>query len=775
MRLRHKMKGQTIIVTVEVRATKKSATCDVVFRESSHPPFRLENHTMYPISFGQAVSGLESEENDYNSLLLQYQNENFAWDEPELNRRALLIKASGSINSPRDVVFGKFALDKIAPGTVLKLDTDLFTAEVVADGPTRVLRVSDASMPRISSVRQGEFEYFRNAPEVLTPLTTSLSLKISHGIGISVVDFSPKELLYISLEDVEFEKKTDNKKDDVHFSIGNIKLNNQLWVTPYPVFLKMGRRHNGKSSFRKRNRHDAISVSWRSSLNTHGGYGNLTLLDWIEISSEPIFANVDGELAGLLFRMARQVASINSFDKGSLMFKSRDEELRSLLTISGINEYTDDSTTGPRSQSSLQDDAAGDSLTTAAIAAKLRDSPVYNQQTTPRSGHYLIRNAAKKRKKQPLSKIQHKFYIERLKISTTKADLSWSGVLPGLLSSSLFKALTFERIPMRLRPFSNSHAYGNLEDHIQTLKSHYMSIWRVVDLLLGLSSNPTFLFRGVLHTFREGYASMLDSWAFLLKYYSTKLIRILPGDSKFQPIYDDGNPLRDFDHRTSFFTTIASPFVSGISFALNKTSMVITLFSMQFKCSPRSSSARHTRGLVRSRNPRLFAHLDGKDLLVEYVEGENAGKALLSRVRAGLHLGEGYFYHAEGVHQLNSYFKGDIDPSPLILMITLERMLLLTGKLDQHFCSVEWEAYFTNIIHIDLFVADERSTPPYDEVVAWYLSDPEFSKGNKVDKANKNTKNFPSGLDVLHCKSIFVPQYSGKQVLEKMKSIESRF
>lgn len=777
MRLRHKMKAQTIIVTVEVRATKKSATNLVVFHESSHPPFRLENHTMYPLSFGQALSGLGGEDKDCDSLLLQYQNESFAWDEPELNRRALLLKASGSFDSPRDVVFGRFQLDKIAPGTELKLESELFTAEVVADGPTRVLRISDASMPRISSVHQGEFEYFQNAPEESKPLTTSLSIKLSYGIGISVVDFSPKELLYMHLEDVEFNKKTDNKKDDVHFSIGNIKLNNQLWVTPYPVFLKMGRRNNGKSNYRKRNRrHDAISVSWRSSLNTHGGYGNLTLLDWIEISSEPIFANVDGELIGLLFRMARQIGYIRSSDKHSLTFQSRDEELKSLLTISGIGEYTEDGATTSRAHSSLPNDAAGETLTTAAIAAQLRDNPAYHQQSTPRSGHYLIQNAARKRKKQPLSKVEHKLYIERLKISTTKADLSWSGVLPGLLSSSLFKALTFERLPMRLRPFSNSHAYGNLEDHLQILRSHYMSIWRVADLLIGLSSNPTFLFRGVIHTFREGCASILDSWAYSVKSYSRKLTKLLPRDSKFQPIYDDGNPFQDIEHRTNLLNRFSAPFVNGMVFALNNTSMVITLFSMQMKYSPKSSSVRHTRGLVRSRNPRLFAHLDGKDLLVEYVEGENAGKALLSRVRAGLHLGEGYFYHAEGVRQLkpHSKFKGDIDPAPLILMITVERILLLTGKLDQNFCSVEWEVYSTNISHIDLLPGDEKSKLPYDEVVVWHLSDPEFSEGNRVDKANKSAKNLVSGIDVLHSKSIFVPRLTGEQVLKKMRLIESR-
>lgn len=774
MRLRHKMKGQTVIVTVEARVTNKSATSLIVFRESSHPPFRLENHTMYPLNFGQALSRLGAEENDYDSLLLQYQNEDFAWDEPELHRRALIIKASGSNDKPRDIVFGRFPLDKIAPGTVLKLDSDLFTAEVVADGPTRVFRVSDASMPRISSIRNGEFEYFRHIPEVSKPLTMSFSIKITHGVGISLIDFTPKELLYIYLEDIEVDKKTDSKKDGVHFSIGNIKLNNQLWVTPYPVLLKMGRRQNGKTSIRKRNRrHSAVSISWCSSLNTHGGYGNLTLLDKIEVSSEPIFVNVDGELAGLLFRMARQVAGISSSGKDVITFQSRDEELKSLLTISGAGEYAEDGDASSRAPNSLQDDAAGELATTAAIAAKLRDSPAFNQPTT----NYLFRNKSKKKKKQPLSKVQHKFYIERLKISTTKVDLSWSGALPGLLSSSLFKALTFERLPMQLRPFSNSHAYGNLEDHLQILRSHYVSVWRIVDLLMGTSSNPTFLFRAVVHTFREGCASILDFLALYLENYSTEMTKFLPRDSKFLPIYDDGNPLQEIKQHSIFLKKVSAPFVNGTVFVLKNTSLVVSLFSLQMKYSPKSSSARHTRGLVRSRNPRLFAHLDGKDLLVEYVEGENAGKALLSRVRAGLHLGEGYLYHAEGVRQRKLYFKSKIDlnPAPLILMITLDRVLLLTGKLDQHFCSVEWEAYFTNIIHMDLLPAKEASAFPFDEIIVWHLSDPEFSEGNNVDKANTYANNLASGIDVLHSKSIFVPRLFGEQVLQKMKQIENRF
>lgn len=785
LRIRHRMKGQSIIVTIELRATKQSATSLLVFRQSNYPPFRLENHTMHLLRFGQSLSVLGQEESECDSMLLQYQSADFAWDEPELRRRILIVKSSGSTGFVEDTALGRFSLDKIAPGTAIKLENDIFTAEIVADGPTRVLRVSDASMPRVPSFRQDEFDYFKHAPKITRTLTISLVAKMSHGIGISVVDFSPKELLYIRLEDIYVEKKIDTKKDNVSCSIGCLKLNNQLWVTPYPILLRMGRQYDPKlGNARRRNRrHDALSVSWKSSLNTHGGYGNVTLLDSFEVSSEPVFVNVDGELAGALYRMARHVAEIRSHGKESVSSHSRDEVLKSLLTIRSGGEAAEESVDSLRTGRVTNGDIGVDSAATAtaASAAKLRSNPEYQSSfNTVRLGHYHGRMSARKRKRQLVSKVQHKFYIERLRISTTRADLSWSGPLPGLVSSLLLKALTFERLPVRLRPYSSSHAYGNFEDHMQLLKLHYLSVWRIADLLVGLSSNPTFLFRAVIYTLRESCAAFIDACAFTVRESSIKLNRAVSRDTEFQPIYDDDLTLEDANKSHEVLRKVCTPLVTGTVLVLNSFSTALSWFSSLLKYGNQSGSTQRTRGLVRSRNPRLFAHVDGKDLLVEYVEGENAGKALLSRVRMGLHLGEGYFFHAEGARQRRSQskFRTDLDPSPYILMITSERVLLLSGRLDHGFCSVAWESFFLNIVHVTVVPADELSTFTYDEIVVWHLCDPEFSEGNQIQvdggSANVFATNIVSGIDVLRCQSIFVPRLVGKQVLQKMHSVDNR-
>lgn len=768
MRLRHKMKGETVIVTFEVRVDQKSSTCLLIFRQSSHPPFRLENHTMYPLHFGQSSTRIASQESDVDAMLLPYQNADFAWDEPELRRRALVIKSSGLANG-QDFFLGRFRLDRLAPGANLKLDSPLFAGEVVADGPTRVLRITDAAMPELSNSGKEEVNDFQKKNEIDRPLSISLMARLSSGLGISVVDWSPQELLYARLDDIQIERSIDQNKDAVTLAVGNIKLNNQLWVTPYPVLLKMGRQSDLRGSLRRNRKHDAISLSWRRPLNPHGGYGNVTLLERVELSSQPIFANVDGNLAGLLFRMVRQIAGITG-DTSPDAGLTRDEELKRILSV--VDDHNPGSATAPtrKAIAVFNLDADGELLTTAAIAAKLKTRPLPHVKIRPQ----LI--GRRKEKREPLSKPEPKYYIERMKISATKADLSWSGPLPGRVSNLLFRALTFERLPLRLRPYSSSYAYGNSEDHIQALKSHYLSFWRILDLLMGLTYNPTFLSRAVVYTFRESLASSLESLSDTWTNQAKQVLRVLPGGVEFQPTYDDGLPTEGTAQKSVALKKAAlGPFARGAAFSLRCASCMTSWLSSLLKYGPQSSKRLVTRGMARSRNPRVFAHVDGKDLLVEYVEGENSGKALLSRVRMGLHLSEGYIFHTEEARQLkaNGISADDLDHNPLIFMMTSERVFLLNGKPDAAFCSVEWETSFLNLIHVEI-LTEGNGCPHLQTVVVWYLSDAKIPAINGEDFVGRYPNALTSGMNALESKHIYVPGDIAKQVVEKMMSTVTR-
>ena len=781
MRLRHKMKGHTVIVTVEVLEKTKSPTSLLVFRQSSHPPFRLENHTMYPLHFGQSSKRIGSADSDADSMLLPYQSADFAWDEPELRRRILLIKAADSADFPNGFVLGRFHLDRIAPGTELKPESTYFLCKVIADGPTRVLRIANASMPRSSTFRQDDLNDFQQKSDVNAYLAVSLQVKLAHGIGVSIVDWSPREILYARLDDIHIERKNNSRKVAVNMAVGSIQLNNQLWVTPYPVLLKMGRRPESSGSRRRNRRHDAITLSWRRSLNTAGTFGNVTLLEKVELSSEPINVNVDGQLSGLLIRMMRHVAEIGSDSNRKLPATSRDEELRKMLDLAESDAPSEAAELPKKTFRTFEHDGDGELMTTAAIAAKLRTRPLplVKAKFEPISGK-ASRGDARKEKKDSLAKLQHKYYIEKLRVSTTKVDLSWSGALPGLDSYLLFRAVRFERFPLRLRQYSSSHAYGSAKDHLQAVKSHYVSLSRIVDLLMGLSYNPTFLFRAVIYTFRESCVSILDSWSATSKKTAEAIGAIvLPKEMEFQPMYDDGLPLHE--GTTPTFTLLKraafGPFLRSTAGIMHRSSAITAWMASLLKYNSHSSGSHlSTRGLVRSRTPRLFAHMDGKDLLVEYVEGENSGKALLSRVRMGVHLGEGYIFHMEEARQRKIRFKAptDLDPEPLIFMITLERVLLLGGKLDRNFCEVIWESMFLNIIYVELIVAEETTSSPYDQIIIWYLSDRTLATGNNEEISTTYATALVSGIDVLKSKSVFVPEKAGKLLLAKMGNVEKR-
>ena len=785
LRIRHRMKDYTVIATVECHAGRKSATSLIVFRQASHPPFRLENHSMYPLHFGQLRTLMSAEESVLDSMLLPYQSADFAWDEPEIRRRAMMVKAAGSAEIPKsiDAMLGRFFLDRLAPGTELHLESSTFHGDVVADGPTRVLRISDASMPRLPSFRPDESSDFSHKFDMARAWSLSLALKFSQGIGVSIVDWAPQELVYVRLDDIQLERKIDFSKDAVSITVGNIKVNNQLWVTPYPVFLKMGKRADSSSNRRRNRRQNAVSLSWCRSLNTHGGYGDLTLVERVELSTEPVFINADGNLANLLVRMAKQISGRGNSDLLTLYALSRDDELIRALDLShdkaaGTRPF-ECLPSSDKSLATFEWSTNSDFMVTSAIAAKLKS------RSRHKSSNRLIRMESGpqaevvEKKSSSLSKPLHKFYIERLRISAVKSELSWSGPLPGAFSSLLLRALTFEGLPLRLRPYSSSHAYGTLEDHLQSLKSHYLSFWRIFDLLMGLSYNPTFIIRAVIYTCRESFASMFDASSEILKSKAEGIIKQLPKDDELHPIYDDGLPIYPTISRSlALRRALFGPFLNATSIFLRNSASFNAWGASLLRYGPQHAGARRsTRGLVRSRNPRLFANVDGKDLLVEYVEGENAGKALLSRVRMGMHLGEGYIFHTEGARQKRSKSRSstDLDATPLIVMMTSERIMLLNGKLDISFCSVIWESMFEDVVYIEVNTL-ENSMGTYDAINIWYLCNPGHAAGNIDDRKSRYAKAVVGdcgGVDVLLRKQVFIPLETGKQLLRKVEGIDS--
>ena len=195
LRMRNKLTSKSIIVNVEV--FKGSNNHQIVFRTSSYPPFRLENHTVCPLQFVQQSSRLEGSISIIGvasspTLLLPYHDVEYAWDEPDACKRCLEIETveyglSGVDKTSRKIILGKFTIENLTPGTRLNTNNKKFSAELLTDGPTRVLRITDSSLPKDEKTSGSNINF--NPFKRRSHLSHEIQIKLSSGIGISICDW----------------------------------------------------------------------------------------------------------------------------------------------------------------------------------------------------------------------------------------------------------------------------------------------------------------------------------------------------------------------------------------------------------------------------------------------------------------------------------------------------------------------------------------------------------------------------------------------------------
>jgi SHR-binding domain of vacuolar-sorting associated protein 13 len=309
--LAHKIKGTKILVTVEIVSKQKPGTCILIFRESPYSPYRLENRTVFALHYRQISSLFEVDAipRNLNSspgpILLPYHDAEFAWDEPESSRHSIALSIADLGEQFKDkssLFIGSVRIDRIAPGTTFRLRSGRFTGQVISDGPTRVLRIMESQ----KSESPNHADDLNVEESSTTGLTWMLTAKLLHGVGVSLVDWVPQELVYLKLEDVFIEKLHGGTERKLTSAIGRIVVNNQLWVTPYPVALRVG----SQSQRRRHRRHSALSLSWNRREASGTGRGNMTMFQFIEFSMEPITLFVDGNLTNHLIGMYRQAKAI---------------------------------------------------------------------------------------------------------------------------------------------------------------------------------------------------------------------------------------------------------------------------------------------------------------------------------------------------------------------------------------------------------------------------------------------------------------------------------
>lgn len=193
--------------------------------------YRIENHTIRKIRLQQL--GVEN----VSTTLLQYHTCMYSWDEP-LKEQKFKLDIDVSDNSARWVTMGIYSFDRLM--TYPRVGD--FSIRVVAMGPLRVLQIYPAS--NIKSEYKDHTMDLEGADRMivnrdvhhqmaLTDTALSVHLHMAD-VGISIIDRSPEELLYVSISEVAMTHEIVPGLDFLQLSVGAVHVDNQLLSTPFP-------------------------------------------------------------------------------------------------------------------------------------------------------------------------------------------------------------------------------------------------------------------------------------------------------------------------------------------------------------------------------------------------------------------------------------------------------------------------------------------------------------------------------------------------------------
>ena len=150
--------------------------------------------------------------------------EGYTWDLPGGSHR-LIITIPALQNYKQE-----FNLDKIRTHDPIEIlmgkEKAIIKGRTFIDGPTRVLRITD-----ISRMEDGEsYTYDSNLP------SSHFEVEIA-GAGISLIDNTPQELLYISLSYITYDFGSTISEQIHEFRIKEFQIDNQMLSTSFPVMV----------------------------------------------------------------------------------------------------------------------------------------------------------------------------------------------------------------------------------------------------------------------------------------------------------------------------------------------------------------------------------------------------------------------------------------------------------------------------------------------------------------------------------------------------------
>jgi vacuolar protein sorting-associated protein 13A/C len=224
------MEGATIFIHISV--------------ETKHWPFSFKNTSDQEFLYWQTNPNLDEDEDDRGTGFrpIRYRLPArsimpYAWDYPAAKNKEVVLSANGRERHVKLAEIGNLIPLKLPPAQGQNRQK-IIDLNVVASGPTQSLELSNYK-PSKSLYKQKSGNASSNAggfevKDMDTNVTFKAQLRLA-GIGISLVNRNLKELVYVTLRDIELKYNDSPLYQTVNFQVKWVQIDNQLYGGIFPI------------------------------------------------------------------------------------------------------------------------------------------------------------------------------------------------------------------------------------------------------------------------------------------------------------------------------------------------------------------------------------------------------------------------------------------------------------------------------------------------------------------------------------------------------------
>lgn len=216
--------------------------------ETRHWPYSMRNESDTEFMFYQANPNVEEDEEDRTSgwRPIRYRLPPrsimpYAWDYPAAKNKSLVLQCNGKERHIKLAEIGNLIPMRVPP-TQPGAPQKIIDINIVADGPTQTLVLSNFKASK-SMYRQRKEQTSQSSvatgfevKELNSDINFKAQLRLG-GVGISLINQNPKELVYITFREIELKLRESRMYQTLNTTIKWIQVDNQLYGGIFPILL----------------------------------------------------------------------------------------------------------------------------------------------------------------------------------------------------------------------------------------------------------------------------------------------------------------------------------------------------------------------------------------------------------------------------------------------------------------------------------------------------------------------------------------------------------